>query len=316
MEEYDVSDIIKILIAANELSLQELTNYLQIFLIENKANLMEQNFNLICQTSYENDSFMELQKYCNDLISKEPDKIFKSLNFSSISEKLLVSLIQSDNLQMSEIQIWECVIKWGLAQNPELPSDPTNFSKEDFKALKNTLQQCIPFIRFYNLSSKEFSGKVLPYRKILPKELYTNLLNDFLDNDNKLNDKSKPRISKEINLKTVDSPRIIKEITTVDSKIITYQHVELISKWIDKLEITDKIKNSYEFKLLFRGSRDGLTSKKFHEFCDDKSRTITIVKVKDSNEILGKYNPIAWEYNFYSSISLFVPFRNYGYSDT
>ena len=168
LEEYDISDIIKILVAANELSLQELTNYLQIFLIENKANLMEQNFNLICQTSYENDSFMELQKYCNDLISKEPDKIFKSLNFPSISEKLLVSLIQSDNLQMSEIQIWEYVIKWGLAQNPELSSDPTSLSKDDFSTLKNTLQSCIPFIRFYNLSSK---GKMLPYRKILPKEL-------------------------------------------------------------------------------------------------------------------------------------------------
>src|SRR5256885_10275462 len=41
----------------------------------------------------------ELQKYCIELMSKEPDKLFKSLNFSSISEKLLVSLIQSDNLQ-------------------------------------------------------------------------------------------------------------------------------------------------------------------------------------------------------------------------
>src|ERR1043166_7320456 len=255
---------------------------------------MEQNFNLICQTSYENDSFMELQKYCNDLISKEPDKIFKSINFSSISEKLLLSLIQCDNLQISEIQIWECVIKWGLAQNPELPSDPTNFSKEDFKALKNTLQQCITFIRFYNLSSKEFSGKVLPYRKILPKELYMNLLNDFLDNDNKLNDKSKPRISNEINLKTVDPPKEI----TIDSRIITYPHAELISKWIDKLEITDRIKNSYEFKLLFRGSRDGATRKKFHEICDGQSRTVTIVKVKGSNEILGGYNPIKWKSNY------------------
>jgi len=37
---------------------------------------------------------------------------------------------------MSEIQVWERVIKWGLAQNPELPSDPTIFSKDDFNTLK------------------------------------------------------------------------------------------------------------------------------------------------------------------------------------
>src|SRR6266487_5060660 len=100
LKEYDASDIVKILVAANELSLQELIAYLQSFLIENKSNWVEQNFNLIYQTSFENDSFLTLQKYCTDLMSKEPDKIFNSLNFSSIPEKLLISLIQNDNLQM------------------------------------------------------------------------------------------------------------------------------------------------------------------------------------------------------------------------
>src|SRR5438045_818785 len=166
LEEYDTSDIIKILIAASELSLQELTAYLQSFLIENKTNWMEQNFNLIYQTSFENVSFLKLQKYCTDLTSKEPDKLFKSPNFSSIPEKLLVSLIQNDNLQMDEIQIWEHVLKWGLAQNLGLPSKVTNYSKDDFITLKNTLQQCIPFIRFYNLTSKEFMNKVLPYKRV------------------------------------------------------------------------------------------------------------------------------------------------------
>ncbi|GET60585.1 BTB/POZ protein [Rhizophagus irregularis DAOM 181602=DAOM 197198] len=123
LKEYDNLDIIQILIAANELSLQELIPYLQSFLIENKANWMEQNFNLIYQTSFENDFFSELQKYCTDLMTKEPNKIFNSLNFSSIPEKLLITIIQNDNLQMSEIQVWEHVLKWGHAQHPELPSN-------------------------------------------------------------------------------------------------------------------------------------------------------------------------------------------------
>src|ERR1700728_4755175 len=110
LEEYDTSDIIKILIAANELSLQELFPCLETFLIENKANWMEQNFDLIYQTSFENNSFLQLQKYCTDLISKEPSKIFNSPNFDKIPEKLLVSLIQNENAQMSEVQVWEHVI--------------------------------------------------------------------------------------------------------------------------------------------------------------------------------------------------------------
>src|SRR5947208_1107914 len=80
-------------------------------------------FNLINQTSFGHDSFLKLQKFWTDLMSKEPEKIFKSLDFVSIPEKSLISLIQNDNLQMSEVQVWGHVLRWGLAQNPELSSD-------------------------------------------------------------------------------------------------------------------------------------------------------------------------------------------------
>src|SRR6266536_3334884 len=137
----------------------------------------------------------------------------------------------------------------GLAQNPELPSDTESYSKDDFNALKNTLQQCIPLIRFRYLTSKEFSEKVSPYKKIFPKELYKGLIKDFMNSDYqpvKSIEKSEP-VTKEIS-------KIISK--NIDSKIITFQHTEIISKWIDRLEITDMVKNSYEFKLLYRHSRD------------------------------------------------------------
>ncbi|GES76335.1 carbohydrate-binding module family 13 protein [Rhizophagus clarus] len=280
LEEYDMLDIVKVLVAANELSLQELIPYLESFLIEEKENWVEQNFDLIYQISLENDSFSELQKYCNNLIAKESNKIFNSPNFSSISEKLLITLIQNVSLQTDEIQIWEYVIRWGLAQNPELPSDPTSFSNDDFNILKNTLQQCIPFIRFHNLSSKEFLKRVEPYKKILPKELYNDLLD--LDNDN---EKSIPHIIKE-------------DKKNIDSKIITLQHTELISKWIDRLETTDKLTTSYEFKLLYQESRDGDDNfYNFREICKDQLRTVIVIKTKGGNEILGGYNPIEWKFD-------------------
>src|SRR3954470_22009565 len=102
----------------------------------------------------------------------------------------------------------------GLAQNPELPSDPTSFSKGDFETLWNTLQQCIPFIKFRNLTSKEFSDKVLPYKKIFPKELYKGLLKEFLNHDYKPSSISEQQITKEI------------KSANIDSKIITFQHAE------------------------------------------------------------------------------------------
>ncbi|GBC06812.1 hypothetical protein RclHR1_07060005 [Rhizophagus clarus] len=80
----------------------------------------------------------------------------------------------------------------------------------------------------------------------------------------------------------------------IDSKIITYQHAELISKWVDKLNISDKLISLYKFKLLFRASRDRYSRDVFHVVCDNQPRTVAIVKVKDSNEILGGYNPLEW----------------------
>ncbi|EXX52111.1 uncharacterized protein OCT59_021265 [Rhizophagus irregularis] len=286
-EEFDNSDIVKIMIAANELSLHELIPYLESFLIENKANWVEENFDLIYETSFENNSFSKLQKYCKDLVSKEPSKIFNSPNFSSIPENLLITLVQNNNLQMNEIQVWEHVIKWGLAQNPELPSDPISFSKNDFNILRNTLQQCISYIRFHNLGSREFLKEVKPYKKILPKKLYNDLLDYFLDNDSK---KPVPRIIEEN--KGIHSKYI-------GSKIITFQHAELISKWIDKLETKDKLTTLYEFKLLYHDYHGELNHSfnKFREICLNKARTITVIKAKDSNKILGGYNPIEWKFD-------------------
>ncbi|EXX52050.1 uncharacterized protein OCT59_021106 [Rhizophagus irregularis] len=300
LEEYDTSYVVKILVAASELSLQELIPHLQSFLIKNKTKWIEQNFNSIYQTSFENDSFLDLQKFCTELISKQPDKIFNSPDFTSISEKVLISLIQLDKVQMSEVQIWEHVLKWGIAQNPELSSDPSNYSNDDFNVLKNTLQQFIPFINFTEFTSKEFLNKVYPYKKIIPEDLHENLISCFLDNDYKPSKKSGQR--------TINETKKI-SLKNIDSKIITIQHAELISKWIDRLDITDELKNSYDFKLIFRGSRDGFTPEKFHEICDDKSHTVSIIKVKNSDEILGGYNPIMWESRDYD-------FSDYDYSKT
>ncbi|GET03236.1 kinase-like domain-containing protein [Rhizophagus clarus] len=154
LEEYDALDIIKILVASSEFNLQELITHLQLFL--------------------------------------EPEKVFNSIDFTSLSENCLVSLIQHENFQMNEIQVWEQVLKWGIAQSPELPSDPFSYSKDDFNVLRNILQQCIPFIKFFRLSHKEFLDKVYPYKKILPKDLRENLIRHFINQPNN------PEITKEI----------------------------------------------------------------------------------------------------------------------
>ncbi|CAG8606708.1 4996_t:CDS:2 [Ambispora gerdemannii] len=89
----------------------------------------------------------------------------------------------------------------------------------------------------------------------------------------------------------------------LDSTIINKRHAALLSLWIDRRENETpttfrqptSAENRYEFKLLCRGTRDGFTAKYFHRFCDSKGPTITILKVKETGELIGGYNPLPWK---------------------
>ncbi|GBB85475.1 hypothetical protein RclHR1_00120029 [Rhizophagus clarus] len=269
LNDQDILDIINILIAADVLHLQELVDHLQTYLIENKPEQIEQHFEFIQQISSQSINLLELQEFCISLMAKFPDKILKSFNFTSLSETSLISLIKRDDLQMKEVEVWDRVLKWGLAQNPTLISDPGTWSDNDFVIMRNILQQCLPLINFFNLSSKEFSQKVRPYRKLLSDQLYEDLLNFYLD------------------------PEIVSTLEILrPRKTALFSNGTLI---IDSRIVDSSIYLPYKFELLLRGSRDGFTPKKFHELCDDKPNTVTFIKIKGTKEILGGYNPIIWK---------------------
>jgi len=86
----------------------------------------------------------------------------------------------------------------------------------------------------------------------------------------------------------------------IDSNIVNLNIVSIISRWIDKVDTNNKFSYlrelylPYKFELLLRGSRDGFTSNTFHKLCDKKSITVTFIKVKETEEILGGYSPLVW----------------------
>ena len=93
MDEKDTSDLLKVLVASDELLLQELVDYLQKYLVENKSEWAEQHFELIHRISFQSNNLLQLQQFCTDFMAKSPEKIFKSLDFTSLPEKSLVQLI-------------------------------------------------------------------------------------------------------------------------------------------------------------------------------------------------------------------------------
>jgi hypothetical protein len=51
---------------------------------------------------------------------------------------------------------------------------------ENFLTLKTTLQHCLPYIRYFHISGDDTLKKVEPYKKILDKQLWKDLLQHFM----------------------------------------------------------------------------------------------------------------------------------------
>ena len=163
MSDYGVPTLLDILIASDELILEALIDYIQEHVIEHHYDAIKQNFALLYETVFDYDSFQKLHDFCTEIASTFPERVFKSDSFTTIKENVLISLLKRDDIEMEEIDIWKSVIKWGIAQNPSLQSDLSTWSHEDFATFGQTIQQCIPLVRFFHLTSVEFYHHVKPF---------------------------------------------------------------------------------------------------------------------------------------------------------
>lgn len=92
----------------------------------------------------------------------------------------------------------------------------------------------------------------------------------------------------EINFSTISNfeKKMINQIT-IDSRIIKDKNiVKMIKHWIQPdFEVN--------LKLIYRATRDGDSATNFHQKCDNKSPTITIIKT-EKGRIIGGYTTIPW----------------------
>ena len=80
----------------------------------------------------------------------------------------------------------------------------------------------------------------------------------------------------------------IQKIKTFDSLILNNSNRE--KEFLDKIYEWSGYKN---MELLFRGTRDGMTAKDFHNKCDNKGPTISLFK-NEKGHIFGGYASISW----------------------
>ncbi|RHZ67596.1 hypothetical protein Glove_300g6 [Diversispora epigaea] len=289
IENIDTKTIYELMINCNELKLEELSVKLESYLIESKASWLKTHFSFVYHSIFDGNKFEGLKKFYNDIIVKYPNLIFESEDFKSLQETALVSILQRDDLKVEEIKIWDYVIKWGIAQNPTLPTNSEEWSNENFEALKIILQQCLPLIRYFHISSEDIWEKVKPYEKILEKQLWDDMIQHHMS-------PNKPVKSLVLPARTVSTPELPSRVNESFSTIISKEHAAELSSWIDRKLTTYSLSDiPYEFQLILRGSKDGFRPKTFWEMCHGHAGTIVVAKIAGTDEIIGGYNPLAWD---------------------
>ncbi|GBC38212.1 uncharacterized protein OCT59_005961 [Rhizophagus irregularis] len=168
-----------LLIACDDLFLEELVKYVQYYLIDKQESWIQQNFVLILNIIFNLPNFKKLQDYCISFICRNPLILFNSSDFLLLDKYILFHLLKKIHLYDKELIIWNSLIKWGIKKTPEL-ENKNNLTKEDYGYLKNTLSIFIPLIKFTNITSDDFYDNVRPYEAIIPIGIYDDIMEYYL----------------------------------------------------------------------------------------------------------------------------------------
>ncbi|EXX56505.1 hypothetical protein GLOIN_2v1842955 [Rhizophagus irregularis DAOM 181602=DAOM 197198] len=280
-----IKDIFELLVASDELILEELFEHVQDYLIKKRKTwIKEKNFDFFFNTAFKLVSCKRLQDLCLETICKNSHLYITSKNFLLLDKDILYSLLEREDLQIDEIIIWESLVKWGIKQTPSWRSknnNRTEWNNEKYEALKKTLDELIPLIRFVDISPSKYSTRVRPYNAIIPNHIYDEIEEFYLKGTLKKATILPPRVGR-IRFK---------------SKIIKKKLISIIINWINKNDakvIPDKNDLTYNFNLI---SKDGIKSQSFINKCRTGKPILVLVKCKNSRKIFGGYKSIGFYNN-------------------
>ncbi|RHZ67403.1 hypothetical protein Glove_301g28 [Diversispora epigaea] len=242
LESSEIRFIFDLMLIAGEFEFEELTNELENLLIETEGSCIQALFLML--TILLPSKNLHWSLFSSEMICK--------------SKKLKFGIMSSSGR---------------IAQTSTLSTNLEEWSKENFLTLKITLQQCLPHIRYFHLSSIQVVDKIKPYKKIIDKQLWEDINQHLLipDRPTKIN---------------FEEPR------ESFSTIISEEHAAEISTWIDRKTTAYTSTNiPYKFELILRGTQDGFAPQTFWDICYGHA-------FKGTDEIIGGYNPLALDNSF------------------
>ncbi|GBC02606.1 hypothetical protein RclHR1_04700008 [Rhizophagus clarus] len=108
-------DVLNLLIAVDELNIQQLISHVQEYLVKHQTEFLLQNLTSILKIVYQHETFTYLWNFCLETIWEVPKTLFNADKFIDLKAPLLELLLKRNYFNMDEIEVWESLLKWCFA---------------------------------------------------------------------------------------------------------------------------------------------------------------------------------------------------------
>ncbi|CAG8609472.1 15543_t:CDS:2, partial [Acaulospora colombiana] len=307
-------EFLELLEAYDELGIQGFDDYLQQYFLENNREWIRDNLLTLEAFSSKHGSFRDIRGYCLDQLCQNSDLVFRPTDIKEINKGVIIELLKRDDLIAEEIDLWNFVIQWGVAQVPGVTKEDGTIDwtkEEEVGKLKEAVRDLVSLIRFKWIGHEDFYDKVRPCKLLFESEVYEKTMKHYFTVKNHA---SSP-IQVQTGSLTLQEPSPVPPSPTVSESALSSgskaesakprakytnfiikengDYESLISSWIDKKKY-DQDYQPYKFKLLYKGSANKFSYVSFHEKCDTIPGTLVIARIKDTGELVGGYNPRRW----------------------
>src|SRR5436190_1849825 len=132
---YDTRKNVELLIAADELLLNDLTLYIEERLIDDEFSL-KRNFVLIQKVVNELTQFTKLLQIYEKSVQQEPSLILRADDFETIQQDIFLNFLAEHGQSLIPIEVWDKLVKWAIAQPHELPSDVKKWTSDEMTTFR------------------------------------------------------------------------------------------------------------------------------------------------------------------------------------
>ncbi|KAJ5071660.1 pep-cterm sorting domain-containing protein [Anaeramoeba ignava] len=223
----------------------------------------------------------QLIDYSYQFILENFEEFIKTSFFLELEENHLNLILLNDYLFINEFELFQSIIKWGKHKsNINQEKENQKLEKEEKEKLQDQISNIIDKIRFIDFSNKELAD--ILKEELIPNEISQQLIKLLIiktqENENELN-----QFIEKQNSLIFKSRMKFKSSTIIQEK----KQLKKLEEWINDDEFLFKMKLGYSTK------KDGFDCKKWHDICDNKGKTLIIIKTKD-NYIFGGFTSIGF----------------------